>query len=213
VRRLPGLLGLAAVCFSALLLAGEQSAVLLFADGFEKMFTGDGLPLYGNDEWVRRDTSTVMVKEDAGQAAEGKRYLHAVAGPEKHSDQTCAYLKIDRGAAEGAIHRSLAALGLGPEQLQGQRLHFRVKARGKGYVHFYLYRYTANGGGVRDGSNPYSPITQVSTNWNAIEWTYLVPAEPEAAEYHVAIHFFTYDDRGIDLDDFKLESDSPKVSQ
>ena len=184
--------------------AAEKTTVPLLTDGFERMIAGDELVARGNDDWVCREKSKVTVISDPRQAAEGKQYLRAVATGEPLPEQAKTYLKIVEKGSEGGLHRSLAALGVDPAQLQGSELHFSIQARGNGYLQFYLYRYAANGGGVGNGANPYSPVTKVAADWGVIDWAYRVPVEPDVAEYRIAIHFFTDDNRGIDLDDCRV---------
>lgn len=199
------LLVLAVIFADIQLLAVEKKAELLLVDGFEKMIVGDQLRISGNDEWICRDKCKVVTSDDSGSAPEGKHYLRAVAVGKPTPEERCKYLKIDEGATEGGISRSLASLGIGPEQIQGKQLHFSMKVRGKGYIMFYIYRRMANGGGLKNGVNPHSQCVKVSPDWETVEWDCSVPSEPDAAEYLAAIHFFTYNDQGIDLDDFKLE--------
>lgn len=202
MKKLVGLTVLLVVCLTIPMPAAEKAAGPLLVNGFEELKPGDALPVgRPREEWSRADKpSTVTVVENAKEAAEGKCFLKVVATGAKIEDkQFCQFLKIEQGATESAIYRSL---NVDPQEIQGKKLHFSVKARGKGFVHFYLYRTKRGGGGA--GANPFSPTTAVSSDWTTVEWTTDVQAEPEVGSYDAAIHFFTYDNRGIDLDDFKL---------
>jgi hypothetical protein len=169
-------------------------------DGFETLDAGTVIkPGSPAGKWTGHGgyPGLAMVVQSAESADRGKQYLNVLGGkllPEAH----CRAMKIEEGAKEGALVTHFAwDHARDPQRFHGAHLLLRVRVRGTGYLMPYLY--------ADKGGNPHALYMVVDApDWVTVTWPYTVNLPNATALLHVAWHYVTYDDAGLDLDEVEV---------